>query len=308
METKILAAVDGSPYSSNSLNYLVRLFEKNQSMSVHLFSVTTTYGSEQSWMKDVDPLREHSPGVEKRIIRARRYLKTAKDKLLRQGFSDEQVTYSAATSSADIATTILQEANRGIYDSLLIGRRGVGMVGEMFLGSVSSYLVDKCHEIPLWIIDGEVKSSHFLLAVECMPSSLLAADHLAYIISSTPDCKIFLYHSKALFGKKLNFDLDEIRKQWGDDWCAKNLTPNNDFQEVHKNIFLENKIAPERITILPGKIDVDASFDLLRQARKHKCGTIVLGRRGREIAKGFFGGVSDRTLKRAVNIAVWLVG
>lgn len=307
METKILAAVDGSPYSSNSLDYLIHLFQQNQNIYVHLFSVTTS-DNEQNWMMDVDPLREYSPAVEKRIIRARKFLKEAKAKLLRNGFSDEQVTFSAATSHSDISTTIHHEANRGIYDSLLIGRRGVGMVGEMFLGSVSSYLVDKCHEVPLWIIDGEVSSSRFLLAVECMSKSLMAADHLAYIIKAVPDCEIFLYHSNALFSKKVQFDRDEVRKQWGDDWCSKNLTANADFIEIHKQILLENNIPENHITILPECIDVDASFDLLRQAKNHKCGTIVLGRRGRDIEKGFLGGVSDRTLKQANDIAIWLVG
>ncbi len=308
METKILAAVDGSPYSSNSLNYLIRLFETNTEMSVHLFSVVSTYGCEQNWMFDVDPLRQHSPAVERKITRAKKYLIEAKKRLLRNGFNDEQVSYSAATSSSDISTTIHHEANRGIYDSLLIGRRGVGMVGEMFLGSVTAYLVEKCHEIPLWIIDGEIKSSRFLLAVECLPSSLMAADHLAFIMASTPDSKIFLYHSKKIFGKKIDFDHEEIQKQWGEKWCAKNLTQNFDCLNVHKKILIQNNIPESRIIVLPESMDVDASFDLIRQAKKHDCGTIVFGRRGYKNEKGLFGGVSDRTLKQAENIAVWLIG
>ncbi len=308
METKILAAVDGSPYSNNSLDYLISLFEKNKTIAVHLLSVTSSSDGGQNWMQDVDPLRKYSPVVEKRVIKALKYLKKAKARLLSHGFSEEQVTFTADASSTEIATAIHREASKGIYDALLIGRRGVGMVGEMFLGSVSSYLVEKCHDVPLWIIDGEIKSNRFLLAVECMSKSLLSADHLAYILASAPDCEVLLYHSKIFFGRKKEFETDDVHKQWGEEWCDKNLTPGADILEIHKQIFLDNGVPENRITILPEQRDVDASFDLLRQAKKHGCGTIVLGRRGQEVDKGFFGGVSDRTLKQAENIAIWLVG
>jgi nucleotide-binding universal stress UspA family protein len=50
------------------------------------------------------------------------------------------------------------------------------------------------------------------------------------------------------------------------------------------------------------------SRDLIKQASKHKCGTVVMGRRPRAAEKGIFGGVSDQTLQQAQNLALWLVG
>jgi len=308
MEIKILVAIDGSVFSSNSLDYLINLFNENKNLLINLLSITSSSDSDQNWMFDVDPLREHSPAVERRIITAKRYLNNAKARLLRNGFKDEQIILTVDTSTSGIAQAIHYEATKGNYDSLLIGRRGMGMVGEMFFGSVSLYLLDKCHDVPLWILDGEVKSSHFLLAVHSTPQSLMAADHLGFIIQKNPNSKIYLYHSDALLGKtKVDIELNEYYKIWGRDWCDAHLDRDNYFLNAHRKMLEDNGVNQERVTILPAQIDLDPSHDLIRQAKKHDCGTVVIGRRGKGVVRGLIGGVSDRTMKQAQDIAVWVV-
>ncbi len=304
----ILIAIDGSTYSSNSLDYLIRLFKNDEFLSVHLLSIISSAEGDQSWMFDVDPLRQHSPATERRRRTAERYLKNARARLIRNGFNGNNITFQAEITSASIATAIHAEANRGIYDGLLIGRRGIGKVGEMFFGSVSSYLVEKCHDVPLWIIDGAITSVHFLLAVQCKPHSLMAADHLGYIIKNEPGSRIHLYHSSVLFGDKAKMKVEDFYDQWGKDWCDQHIDLDTRLYHAHTQVLLDNGIERERISELPIQTDLEASRDLLRQARKHKCGTIVIGRRPRSEDKGIFGGVSDRALQQAEDIALWLVG
>jgi len=308
MKKKILVAVDGSVYSSNSLDYLIRLFKQNTDVDIVLLSIVSAGSTDQNWMLDVDPLRADTPAVELRKAKAERYLKDARDRLLRNGFAEEQIDYTITASSAAIATSIHHQANQGIFDSLLIGRRGVGKVGEMLLGSVSADLMIACHEVPLWIIDGEVTSTRFLLAVHCTPQSLRAADHLAFIMSDHPGTEIFLYHSSAVFGSTPAAPAEKFHAQWGKEWCSKYLDLDNHLYQAHTRLLLDNGFPETKISrILPHR-DLDASHDLLRQAKKHGCGTIVLGRRGREADKGLLGGVSDRTTQQAQNMTVWLVG
>lgn len=308
MDKKILIAIDGSAYSSNSLDYLIRLFKNNESLSVHLLSIISSAAGDQSWMFDVDPLRQHSPATERRRSTAEKYLKDARARLVRNGFNENNITFRAEITSASIATAIHAEANRGAYDGLLIGRRGIGKVGEMFFGSVSSYLVEKCHDVPLWIIDGAITSAHFLLAVQTKPHSLMAADYLGYIIKNEPGSKILLYHSSVLFGGKAKTKVEDFHDPWGKDWCDQHIDLDTRLYHAHTQILLDNGIEAERIHALPTRTDLEASRDLLRQARKHQCGTIVIGRRPRSEDKGIFGGVSDRALQQAEDIALWLVG
>ncbi len=308
MEKKILVAVDGSVYSSNSLDYLIRLFKNDANLKIELLSIVSAGSSDQNWMLDVDPLRAESPVVELRKAKAHRYLKDARARLLRNAFTEEQVNFQVDSSSASFATSIHHIANEGIYDGLLIGRRGVGKVGELFMGSVSAELISKCHEVPLWIIDGEVTSTRFLLAAHCTPQSLRAADHLAFIMQNNPETMVYIYHSSAVFGTTQAAAPEDFYDQWGEQWCSEHLDLENHLYQAHTRILVDNGIPAEKIATVPPHMDLDASHDLLKQAKKHGCGTVVIGRRGREVDKGLMGGVSDRTTQNAQNMAVWLVG
>ena len=53
---------------------------------------------------------------------------------------------------------------------------------------------------------------------------------------------------------------------------------------------------------------IDPSRQILRQALIDDFGTIVMGRRGEEVSKGLFRGVSDRVLLMAEEVAIWIIG
>ena len=308
MDKKILVAVDGSPHSLNSLDYLAHLFKDDPTISLHLHAVVSEAGSGQNWMYEVDPLREHTPLTERRRVTAEKFLRDARSRLDRKGFSEERVSHAAVVSQLQAAPAIHHEAATGVYDALVIGRRGMGKVGEMFFGSVSAYLIERCHDVPLWIIDGEVTSSRYLLAVHCKPQSLMAADHLAFVAGSHPDSEIFLYHSNVLFGSEQPAVPEEFHETWGKEWCDKYLDIENYLFYAHAQVLKDNGVDAKRITQLKMEWNLDVSRDLIRQAKKHHCGTIVIGRRPKEAAKSLLGGVSDRALSQAQNLALWLVG
>jgi len=307
MERTILVAVDGSVYSGNSLEYLIKLFGPDRSLSLHLLSVVSSGGGGKDWMFDVDPLRTQSPESEKRAHLARKHLKEAEDRLVRNGFAREQIESRVKIASA-ISSAIREEAERGNYDSVVIGRRGLGTVGNMFFGSTSGELIEKCHKVPLWIVDGNVNASRFLLAVHCHPSSLMAADHLAYMLKNHPAAEICLYHSNSVFGSQQAAKAEEFHAQWGKAWCDQYLDLDNFLFFAHAQLLVASGIPRHRITQLPAQMHIDVGSDLLRQAKQHQCGTIVIGRRRRDLAKGQLKGVSDKTLKQAQNIAIWLAG
>ncbi|WP_339134184.1 MAG: universal stress protein [Candidatus Electrothrix sp. GW3-4] len=307
MEKKILAAVDGSVYSSNSLDYLIRLFRQDQNFSVDLFAAVSSSSGDQSWMSDCDIQRTESTAELQRKAKATRYLKDAKERLVRNGFPEENIATFVHASGEGITNSIYHFAEKNLYDGLLIGRRGVGRVGEMLLGSVSADLVRKCHEVPIWIIDGNITSTRFLLAVHTCTHSLMAADHLAFILRNNPKAEIYIYHSLAAFGSTPPAETKEFHDRWGERWCEEHLDVETCLYKAHSQILVENGIPEERIVRLPPRRGIHPSHDLLRQAKKHKCGTIVIGRRGR-VDKGLLGGVSARAAKNAQNMAVWLVG
>jgi len=227
--------------------------------------------------------------------------------LIRSGFAQERIQTRVKTA-ASVSGAIREEAERGNYDSLLVGRRGLGAVGNMFFGSTSSDLIERCHRVPLWIVDGSVGASRFLLAVHSHPASLMAADHLAFMLKDHPSAEICLYHSNSVFGKQPAARAEEFHPQWGKAWCDQYLDLDNFLFYAHAQLLVDNGFARHRITQLPAQMHLDVSSDLLKQAKQYSCGTIVIGRRRRDLAKGQLKGISEKTLKQAENIAVWLAG
>lgn len=307
MDKTILVAIDGSVYSSNSLDYLAKLFAADRKLNIHLIHVVSSGGADKDWMFDVDPLRSQGSGNDKRSLLARKHLKDAQERLFRHGFSEQQVQTKTKTASG-ICNAIREEAERGNYDAVLIGRRGLGSMGNMFFGSTSADLIEKCHRSPLWIVDGNVRATRFLLAVHSHPSSLMAADHLAFMLKEHPSAEICLYHSNTVFGKQTPARPEEFHAQWGKSWCEKYLDLDNFLFYAHAQVLADNGFSRHRIKQLPTQMHLDVSSDLLKQAKQHNCGTIVIGRRRRDLSRGQLKGVSDKTVKQAQDVAVWLAG
>ena len=308
MKKALLAAIDGSVYSSNSLDYLALLFASDPTVSIHLLSVAASGGAGKDWMHDVDPHRTQSPAADKHSRLANRHGKEAEERLVRKGIASERIHTLVKTVSSGISAAIREQAEAGKFDALVVGRRGLGAMGSLFLGSTSGELIEQSHATPLWIVDGTVTTSRFLLAVHNHPASLMAADHLGFIFKNHPNVEICLYHSDSVFGSQQSSRPEEFHTTWGKAWCDQYLDIDNFLFYAHAQLLLDSGISRHRITQLPVQMHLDVSSDLLRQAKKYSCGTIVIGRRRRDTAKGQFKGISDKTAKQAENIAIWFAG
>nr|WP_320011791.1 universal stress protein [uncultured Desulfobulbus sp.] len=307
MNKTILVAIDGSVYSSNSLDYLAKIFGHDRNLNIHLLHVVSSGSADKAWMNDVDPLRAMGSGTDKQTLVAQKRLKDAEDRLIRHGFSQEQIQTRTKQSSG-VCNAIREDAERGNYDAVLVGRRGLGAVGNVFFGSTSTDLIAKCHRSPLWIVDGTIRANRFLLAVQSHPASLMAADHLAFILKNHPSAEICLYHSNSVFGKQAPAKAEDFHAQWGKSWCERYLDLDNFLFYAHAQLLTENGFSRSRIKQLPAQMHLDVSSDLLKQAKQHNCGTIVIGRRRRDLSRGQLKGVSDKTVKQAQDVAVWLAG
>ena len=309
MKKQILIAVDGSTYSSQSLEYIALLFGDRPEIDLHL--TTCISSSESAFPVAADSsnsLTPEFPGVQKKRLAAQDLLQKAADKLVRLEISPERIKTSVTNSGQDIGATIQQQAEHLLVDSILIGRRGLNTLSEMLLGSVSSTLLQRCHRIPLWILDGAVANKNFLAPVDGSLPSLLAIDHLAHIMEGRQDITLFLFHCNRFFGKKIEANPAAFYHIWDKEWCDTHLVDDDHLFRGPTQLLIEAGIPEDNIIILPETVDLEPAHSILRQADKNHCGTIVIGRRGDGTASGLLGGVSDRTVKRGQDVALWLVG
>ena len=309
MKKQILIAVDGSTYSSQSLDYIALLFGDRPEIDLHLMTcISSSEGAFPVAADSRNSLLPELPGVQKKKMAARHLLEKATDKLIHLQISPERIKSSVIISGQDIGATIQHQAEHLLMDSILIGRRGLNTISEMLLGSVSATLLQKCHSMPLWILDGEVANKNFLAPVDGSLPSLLAIDHLAHIMEGRQDITIFLFHCYRFLGKKVEANPASFYHIWDKEWCDTHLTDDDHLYRGPIQLLIEAGIPEDHIIILPEAVDLEAAHSILRQADKNHCGTIVIGRRGDGTARGLLGGVSDRTIKHGQDVALWLVG
>ncbi len=308
MEKKILIAIDGSVYSDQALSYTASIFRNQNNVSFHLLTCISSISSYPESIDSNNTLFPESPTQKKNIGVAHLRIKKATQKLFERGISENRLTSSVIYANANIGTVIQNEAEKLLVDAVIIGRRGIGRIGEMLMGSVSATLFQKCHSIPLWIIDGEVKSDKFLVPMDRTIHSLLAIDHLAHIFSDRADITFYLFHCHLFFGKRIHKLPKTIHKKWRETW-DNTKTDNDGFLSYGPvQLLIQAGIKKEKIVILPATTNLEESYSIIRQATKLNCGTIVMGRRGVGMGKGLFGGVSDRTFDKTENMALWVVG
>jgi nucleotide-binding universal stress UspA family protein len=310
MEKKLLIAVDGSVYSSNTLHYLEQLFAHLDDIRLHLLSVVTCNPSEtaREWLNEKDLMSTLRPEEQKRCAAARRFLNNAVDRLGRKGIKPDQVTTEVKISTTNPAAEVLNIARKGMFDALVIGRRGLSKLEELFMGSVSSTMFEKCHDVPIWIVDGKVDSRKFLVPVDGSHFTLQAVDHLCYMLKGNPYAEITLFHSAAMFAQKQDLSTGFCEHFLPSAWCQKNRADSDLYFLAPKQMLIDSGFPAKRIHRLETKKGLHPSRQIVRQALIDDFGTIVMGRRDKEIVKGVFGSVTEKVVAMSVDTAVWIVG
>lgn len=310
MERKILIAADGSVHTSNSLNYLSHLFKDMNEVTFHLLTIfpCSALPPGKEWMDEQELMNCLPPAAQKSLRSARSSLKKGVKKLEQNGISPDRITSETKLARGSVADDILSIARQGLYDSLVIGRRGLSKIEELVIGSVSNAIVSKSHDVPLWIVDGQVTSEKFLLPVDGTFCSLKAADHLAHILNGNPNCKITMFHTSAMFGGSSKVDKETFFKQWGEEWCEKHLSRPDSLFHAPKQILTDGGISKDNISWLHTFKGIYPSRQILRQAHIEDIGTIVIGRRHEKDRSGIFRGVSDSLVLMGQDLALWIVG
>jgi nucleotide-binding universal stress UspA family protein len=309
MEKKILLAVDGSTCSTLALEYIATLFATRPEVKIHILHCTSSGCA--ILPEAEDPQNSLMPTghlFDKQQAAGLRHLHKAEERLISLGIASDRLTTSTVPSNSGVATSLRAYAEKHLVDCIVVARRGIGVVGEMLLGSVSAELFRKCRNIPLWIIDGKVDSQRILVPVDGSVYSLMAVDHLAHIFAGRGDIAFFFFHTRSFLSSKIQCVAEDFYSKWGKEWCDTHLKGNNCLFNGPIQLLLDAGIDKEMVHTLPEPTALEESISIVSHAKKHGCGTIVLGRRREGMAKGLLGSVSSRTIMQTQDMALWIVG
>jgi len=298
VKKKILAAVDGSEGALNAVVYAGGLLAPG-SCEVVLFHVMPP--APPLYREATDPTLRQA-GIawgRKQERQAIEIIEAAVATALRAGFLPGDVSGKRPPAAIGVARDILVEAARGDYDAVVMGRRGLGMMEDLFIGSVSHKVLQHTH-LPLWLVEGRHLPLPILVGLDAGSSSLRTIDHLGFILGGATHVPVTLFHVQppALLAPALEPERCEGAE-------AEREFP---FLAEAKRELIEACLPADMIHISACARGRDPARELLREAHEGGYGTVVMGRRGLTGARAFFlGSVSSKLVSSARQMAVWVV-
>ena len=134
---KILVALDGSKNSIRALSNAIQLAKQTDASIIGIF-VIQVFPTEMGLMRTI---------VGKALSkRHKHFMQIAKAMCTRKG-----VEFLDVVEYGEEGKTIVSFAHKNNFDLIVVGSRGMGKLGELFLGSTSNYVVHSS-KIPVMVI------------------------------------------------------------------------------------------------------------------------------------------------------------
>ncbi|MEW6163523.1 MAG: universal stress protein [Pseudomonadota bacterium] len=138
---KILLPVDGSTHSDRAVQHVIATVKKGGVREVHLLNVQPTI--------DAPEVRSHMRASEIEAMQETRggdALASARALLDKAG-----IAYAPCVLLGPVAETIVQFATDKACDKIVMGRRGLGALGNVLMGSVTSEVLHLT-ELPVTLV------------------------------------------------------------------------------------------------------------------------------------------------------------
>jgi hypothetical protein len=215
-------------------------------------------------------------------------LATARDWLLDMGFPADRVALKSAPAKLGTVKDIAAEAEQGLYDAVVLGRRGLSWFDEIFDDSITHRLLWEAITFPLWVCRNPMRHRrNVLLCVDGSDQSKRVADHVGFVLRNEPEHGVTVFHNRAQSlpeGERI----EDIMRQTGD-------------------ILRQNGIEEERIDYLV-KSSKDPAELILKEAQAGEYAAVAVGRTADKPSTrdNIFGTTSLTLLRKLEGAALWI--
>ncbi len=313
MNRHFLVAYDGSQHSKAALEYVGRLYADIEDVELTVATVLPPlpYSSVQgasSFEAEKRRLLQMDAVEKARQRHAKEILEGAERVLHNVGFPQERCNRQVFTAASGIAQEIAVQARHGLYDAVVMGRRGLGRLVSYFLGSVSGGVLENLKEVPVWIIDAPLENQRFLVAVDACEPCLKVLDHVAFVLSGLPDVYVEVLHviptGIPFFSSQKSSGLAEMERLYAElaEEEVKRLL------EGCKEMFEEEGFAPHQVEVKIHRGGISVAGEIEKEFKKGGFSTLVMGRRGIGGWEALFpGSVSNALLNSISGKAFFIV-
>ncbi|MFW6236348.1 MAG: universal stress protein [Desulfovibrionales bacterium] len=183
MDTHLLMTVGDDPSALYGIRFVAGFFKNKDRTRLtvcYIASQPASVWADELNHERVTQMEQQSKAFEKKGHQA---LNKAKAKLVAGGFPEGKIETKLLFRQNTKATDIIQEAERGLYDAVVLGRRGLSRLEEALLNeSVSKSLFCEESMAPLWICrKPDPDRTGILLCVDGSEPAFRMADHVGYV-------------------------------------------------------------------------------------------------------------------------------
>ena len=147
---KIMIAIDGSESALRAVDHVISMVGDNPDIQVTLLHVTPR-------LRDYCTIEFNDEGdiIEDVITQGNKrcvdsFYVHAKNRFKEAGLQESQIEIKQVTSTINIGKTIVNEADKGEYGTVVVGRRGAN--DSFFMGSVSRYVLTNATDCAVWLV------------------------------------------------------------------------------------------------------------------------------------------------------------
>jgi len=151
MDKKIVIAVDDSRHSKNAVRYAAGVYKALKDINFTLMHVQPTISQYllDEAKKSSQAYAELEKVNQKNSETASHLLEKYKEQMIALGIAEADIQLKNQARMLGVAKDILVFSTAGHFDALIMGRRGLSGLGEVFLGSVSANVVDHSTDTPV---------------------------------------------------------------------------------------------------------------------------------------------------------------
>ncbi|NVM22001.1 MAG: universal stress protein [Desulfobacterales bacterium] len=308
MGKKILLAVDDSVYSERGVRYAARISLAAKNVTYTIFNVRPLVPKIfiEKAETDSEVRAEIDELVRKNTDAARRVVEKFKDLMMREGIVENRIETGTEFIQLGVAKDILNRAEQGFYDVILLARRGLTPRQDFFIGTTAAKVVDHALEIPVWVVAGETISMKIVLAVDGSENSLRAVDHLIHMVGANPDLRLTLFHVLPYLRHYYSVDFEREHPHLQDILEREVRRRVEGFYGKALERLKMAGLKKSQIEIKTNTRSYDVSTAILDEARTGGYGTVVVGRRG-ESEAFFTGRIAMRLVQKVSDQALWVV-
>ena len=288
LEKHLLVTISEDINALFGLRYVFGFFSRRDLVRLTLFYVSPRqdWGSQGSTVPFCE--QGDTPGLGKACRKPPPALATARKWLLDMGFPADRVALKSFPAKYGTVKDIAVEAEEGLYDAVVLGRRGLSWFDEIFDDSVTHRLLWESIAFPLWVCRNPMRHrKNVLLCMDDSEQALRVADHVGFILRDETEHSVTVLHNRAL-SLPQGESIEQIMGRTGD-------------------ILRGNGIEEERINYLV-KSSKDPAELILKEASQGEYSAVAVGRTGDKpnTRDNIFGTTSLTLLRKLEGSALWI--